>query len=290
MLADIQVKYAQMLAPRALAESARAARETGADAIVVTGTRTGEPPSPDDVRRAHARAPASCPVLIGSGLDAANARALLGVADGAIVGTSLMSDGRATSRAGGRAGRGARVKIVCAADCGVDRHNDRGIDRAGGIGLNVAVHARRHCAAGASVTLVAPVGDDAGADLVRDAAARAGVETCLEVVPGATPVQHIRQAPDGERVFERFDEGVLAGFRVSERQRAAIAGSDVLATAAFGQGLTFFESVMACRPQGLTSGRLHERQRRRRPRRVRRALGSRARRRAVRAEPAATAR
>ena len=41
------------------------------------------------------------------------------------------------------------------------------------------------------------------------------MDACLEVVPGATPVQHIRQAPGGERVFERYDEGVLAGFRVS---------------------------------------------------------------------------
>jgi membrane complex biogenesis BtpA family protein len=97
VLADIQVKYAQMLAPRALAESAREAREHGADAIVVTGARTGSAPSPEEVLSAREGA-GNCPVLIGSGLDPANARALLGVADGAIVGTSLMSDGRATSQ------------------------------------------------------------------------------------------------------------------------------------------------------------------------------------------------
>ena len=143
------------------------------------------------------------------------------------------------------------MKFVCAADCGIDRYDERGVERAGGIGLNVAVHPRRLCAPGDMVTLVAPVGDDAGDRLVRDALARAGVEACLEVVPGATPVQHIRHAPDGERIFERYDEGVLAGFRVSARQREAIAASDVLATAAFGQGLTFFESVLDCRPRGL---------------------------------------
>jgi sugar/nucleoside kinase (ribokinase family) len=143
------------------------------------------------------------------------------------------------------------VNIVCAADCGVDRYGDRNIERAGGIGLNVAVHTRRLCARGDTVTAVAPVGDDARADVVRDALARAGVQPCLENVPGATPVQHIRQAPGGERVFERYDEGVLAGYRVSARQREAIAGSDLLTTAAFGQGLTFFESVLACRPRGL---------------------------------------
>ena len=109
---------------------------------------------------------------------------------------------------------------------------------------------------------------------MRDTATRAGVAACFEVVPGATPVQLIHQAPDGERVFERFEEGVLGGFRVSERQRGVIAGSDVLATAAFGQGLTFFESVMACKPQGPDGGRFHERQRRGRSRRVRGTLGA----------------
>ena len=143
------------------------------------------------------------------------------------------------------------MNIVCAADCGVDRYGERGLDRAGGIGLNVAVHVRRLSAPGDTVTVVAPVGDDAGGGLVRDAIARAGLEGCLEVEPGVTPVQHIRLAPGGERVFERYEEGVLGGYRVSARQRELIAASDVLATAAFGQGLTFFESVLACRPRGL---------------------------------------
>jgi membrane complex biogenesis BtpA family protein len=94
VLADIQVKYAQMLAARTLGESAREARERGADAIVVTGTRTGEPPSPQDVLGAREGA-GDCPVLVGSGLAPGNARRLLEVADGAIVGTSLMRGGRA---------------------------------------------------------------------------------------------------------------------------------------------------------------------------------------------------
>jgi fructoselysine 6-kinase len=143
------------------------------------------------------------------------------------------------------------VRFVCAADCGVDRYDDRDLERAGGIGLNVAVHLRRMCAPGDTVTAVAPIGDDAGQAIVLDAMARTDVEPCLEVVPGSTPVQHIRHTPGGERVFERYDEGVLAGFRVSDRQRAVIAGCDVLATAAFGQGLAFFESVMTCGRPGL---------------------------------------
>jgi membrane complex biogenesis BtpA family protein len=88
ILADLQVKYAQMLVPRPLVESARLAKAAGADAVVVTGSVTGEPPSLDELREARSGA-GELPVLIGSGLARENARELLGVADGAIVGTSL---------------------------------------------------------------------------------------------------------------------------------------------------------------------------------------------------------
>lgn len=106
VLADIQVKYATMLRPRPLAESARLAAEKGADAVVVSGTRTAEPPSVAELRDARR---GGCPVLIGSGTDPANAGDLLAACDGAIVGTSILRDGRgdpeavrALARAAGR--------------------------------------------------------------------------------------------------------------------------------------------------------------------------------------------
>ena len=145
------------------------------------------------------------------------------------------------------------MKIVCAADCGVDRYGDRGLERAGGIGLNVAVHARRLLRARRHRHA-----RRAGRRRRRGRARarrrrRAPASTaCLEVVPGATPVQHIRQAPDGERVFERFDEGVLGRL---PRERAPARRDRRAATCSrrprSGRGSTFFESVMACRPPGL---------------------------------------
>jgi uncharacterized protein len=92
LLADIQVKYAQMLVARPLAESARLAALHGADAVIVTGTRTGEPPTIAEIVSARSD---GCPVLIGSGLDAHNAASLLPACEGAIVGTSLLTDGHA---------------------------------------------------------------------------------------------------------------------------------------------------------------------------------------------------
>jgi membrane complex biogenesis BtpA family protein len=94
VLADVQVKYARMLEPCTLQESASRARAAGADGIVVSGMRTGEPPSLDELTDARAGAD-GIPVLVGSGLDRRNAAGLLAIADGAIVGTSLLRDGHA---------------------------------------------------------------------------------------------------------------------------------------------------------------------------------------------------
>lgn len=90
IFADIQVKYASMIDPRSLSGSARIACEEQADAVVVTGTATGNAPITEDLR--DAANGSELPVLIGSGLDAVNARSLLAACDGAIVGTALIQD------------------------------------------------------------------------------------------------------------------------------------------------------------------------------------------------------
>ena len=63
------------------------------------------------------------------------------------------------------------MNIVCAADCGIDRFDDLGHEQAGGIGLNVAVHCRRLCDPEDAVFVLAPIGDDDRARVVRDAVA-----------------------------------------------------------------------------------------------------------------------
>lgn len=106
ILADIQVKYATMLAPRPLAESAALAMAKGADAVVVTGDRSGDAPTVAQLRDAAQ----GLPVLIGSGLSPANAGELLAACDGAIVGTSIMRersvDPHAAARLAAAAGAG----------------------------------------------------------------------------------------------------------------------------------------------------------------------------------------
>jgi membrane complex biogenesis BtpA family protein len=95
ILADIQVKYAEMIEARPIRASAELAREKGADAVIVTGKESGSPPSIQDLQQAAV----GLPVLIGSGLNATNAKALLAECDGAIVGTSIMSNGRVDATA-----------------------------------------------------------------------------------------------------------------------------------------------------------------------------------------------
>lgn len=94
ILADVHVKHATPLGRGTLAEAVRDhIRRALADAVIVSGPATGAPPAAADLREAR-EAAGGTPVLIGSGLSPDNARELLPLADGAIVGTALERDGR----------------------------------------------------------------------------------------------------------------------------------------------------------------------------------------------------
>jgi hypothetical protein len=96
ILADADVKHAAPLVARPLAETVRELVERAqADGVIVTGPATGRAPDPARLVEAR-RACRAAPLLVGSGLDAENARALLAHADGAIVGTALKQDGELT--------------------------------------------------------------------------------------------------------------------------------------------------------------------------------------------------
>ena len=97
IFADVLVKHAVPLGEPDLYHAARTARERGlADILIVSGPMTGEATLPEDVETVK-NAIGNTPVLVGSGLDEFNAKPLLSVADGAIVGTSLKKDGVVTN-------------------------------------------------------------------------------------------------------------------------------------------------------------------------------------------------
>jgi uncharacterized protein len=94
ILADVHVKHASPLSRETIGEAAADTVQRGlADVVIVSGAATGQAPSADLVRDVRA-AVGRTPVLLGSGVDARNAKELLAHADGAIVGTALKRQGR----------------------------------------------------------------------------------------------------------------------------------------------------------------------------------------------------
>jgi membrane complex biogenesis BtpA family protein len=98
ILADVNVKHSSALGPpRPIGqEVADLIQRGGADAVVVTGGGTGQPPNLAEVRQVKAAA-GDTPVWIGSGVSADMARDFLSLADGVIVGTALKVDAVATN-------------------------------------------------------------------------------------------------------------------------------------------------------------------------------------------------
>lgn len=95
IFADVHVKHATPLGRESLAEAALDAwRRGGADALILTGPRTGAPPARAELEQVRARVGA-CPLLVGSGLDEHNAAELLALVEGAIVGSALERGGEA---------------------------------------------------------------------------------------------------------------------------------------------------------------------------------------------------
>jgi len=143
------------------------------------------------------------------------------------------------------------VRITAVGDCGVDRYLNLGCDRPGGISLNFAVCARRFHPASASVGVVSALGSDPEAETVRRALTAFGLDACLTTLPGATSLQCIDREPSGEKVFVRYEAGVLADYRMGSREREVIAGSDVLMAVVYAQVEGMFASVMDCPSRGL---------------------------------------
>ncbi len=97
ILADVLVKHGAPLAPLPLEEAVRDSLErAGADAVIVSGSGTGEPTAPGDLERARrvaAQLAVPAPVLVGSGATLETAAALARRCDGLIVGSALKRGG-----------------------------------------------------------------------------------------------------------------------------------------------------------------------------------------------------
>jgi uncharacterized protein len=97
IFADVHVKHASPMGTRSLELEARDASERGlADALIVSGTGTGQTTHADDVERVKQNT--HVPVLIGSGIVPGNLMGLYKLADGFIVGSYFKKDGLAENQ------------------------------------------------------------------------------------------------------------------------------------------------------------------------------------------------
>ncbi|MBI1189901.1 MAG: BtpA/SgcQ family protein [Tepidisphaera sp.] len=93
LMCDIKKKHAShaLTADVPLKDAAKAAEFFGADGLIVTGTHTGTPTDPDDLRAA--KDGSGLPVWVGSGVTPDQVRPLLNHADALIVGSSIKKGG-----------------------------------------------------------------------------------------------------------------------------------------------------------------------------------------------------
>ncbi|WP_312473693.1 BtpA/SgcQ family protein [Neobacillus sp.] len=93
VMADVHVKHGShsIVADRSLAEQTRDNEFFDADILIATGNRTGDETSLDEL--IGIKESASLPVIIGSGMTVQNAKKIMSIADGAIVGSFLKENG-----------------------------------------------------------------------------------------------------------------------------------------------------------------------------------------------------
>ena len=145
------------------------------------------------------------------------------------------------------------MNIVCVGDCGIDHYVSSDERRVGGITANFALQARQCFVQEDRIQIVAPLGNDAAADMVRDRLAGNDLECRFTVIPGSTPVQSIELDARGDRRFTAYDEGVLGQFRIEGEDAAYVQCADLVVAPVFEQNRAMFSSLIALSRQGMTA-------------------------------------
>jgi fructoselysine 6-kinase len=143
------------------------------------------------------------------------------------------------------------MKITAVGDCGIDRYVDLRADRPGGISLNFAANARIWFGEADRISVLTALGDDREAGIVEAAIVNLGIGAFIAKRPGITPVQYIDRDAKGERLFVRYEAGVLARHRLGGPEREILRQSEVMIATVFTQIADFFETVAAAPSGGL---------------------------------------
>ncbi len=100
--ADVKKKHSShaITADIGIGDTAEAVEFMRGDAVIITGTVTGDPPKSTDIREAKLHC--HLPIYLGSGVTAQNLAKYYGLADGFIVGSDFKKDGRWSNAVDGK--------------------------------------------------------------------------------------------------------------------------------------------------------------------------------------------
>lgn len=123
------------------------------------------------------------------------------------------------------------IKLAAVGDNCMDVYDRTGEAYPGGNPVNVAVYTLR---LGGKASYTGVVGTDQYGSLMRAAVASKGVDVShLKTAPGATAVSHVEIA-NGNRVFGDYEEGVMAGFRLTPEDIDFLCSHDLVVTGLWG--------------------------------------------------------
>lgn len=123
------------------------------------------------------------------------------------------------------------MKIAAVGDNCIDFYDSTQEAYPGGNPVNVAVYFVRQ---GGEASYTGVVGRDAYGELMLKSMAAKGVDVShVSKAEGNTAVTHV-ELVNGDRVFGKYDEGVLKDFRLTQEQIDFLCGHDLVVTALWG--------------------------------------------------------
>lgn len=93
VFADVDVKHSVPLVREPIEDLVLRCKEEGADAVILTGTKTGENAKIEDIISVKEKIGNSYPLIVGSGIKSSTINDYLKYVDGVIVGSSIKKDG-----------------------------------------------------------------------------------------------------------------------------------------------------------------------------------------------------
>lgn len=124
------------------------------------------------------------------------------------------------------------IRIAAAGDNCIDAYDREKRIYCGGDAVNVAVYVKR---LGGEAAYVGAVGTDEYGNVMKTALQEKGVDIShMKVLDGNTAVTHVEIA-DGERLLGDYDEGVMAQFRLEEKDIDFLCGYDVVVSGLWGR-------------------------------------------------------